>query len=143
MFTPVDPAIKEKVLSAYLAGHGRNQITRDLNEQGIKISHGSVSNFINAYKRQDEQTSQSDANMNNTDSHSSLTTPSGVEQVVTTNTNSNSNVIPRDGGPLSHLLGEDNSNHTSTDEEEFEQDGSRPSLSDSENPPATLGIDWD
>ena len=32
----------------------------------------------------------------------------------TTNTNSNSNVIPRDGGPLFHLLCEDNS----TDEEE-------------------------
>src|SRR5215469_1626124 len=111
MFTPVDPAIREKVISAYLAGHGRNQITRDLNEQGIKISHGSVSNFINAYKRQHEQTSQSDANMNNTDSHSPLTMPSGVEQVVTTNTNSNSNVIPRDGGPLSHLLGEDTSTH--------------------------------
>src|SRR5215831_10941086 len=112
MFTPVDPAIREKVISAYLAGHGKNQITRDLNEQGIKISHGSVSNFINAYKRQHEQTSQSDANMNNTDSHSSLTTPSAVERVVTTNTNSDS--IPRDGGPLSHLLGED----TSTDDEE-------------------------
>ena len=41
---------------------------------------------------------------------------SGTGQAVsTTNTNSNSNiVIPRDGGPLSHLLGED----TLTDEEE-------------------------
>ena len=45
----------EKVISAYLAGHGRNQITRELHEQGIKVSHGSISNFINAYKRKHEQ----------------------------------------------------------------------------------------
>src|SRR5215510_13186116 len=58
VFEPVDYAIKEKVLSAYLAGHGRNQITRELHEQGVKVSHGSVSNIINAYKRQHEQQSQ-------------------------------------------------------------------------------------
>ena len=58
VFTPVDPVIKEKVISVYLAGHGRNQITRDLNGQGIKISHGSVSNIINAYKHRHEQPSQ-------------------------------------------------------------------------------------
>src|SRR5215831_21174994 len=92
MFTPVDPAIREKVISAYLAGHGRNQITRDLNEQGIKISHGSVSNFINAYKRQDEQTSQSDASTS-----------------VDMNT-SPSSTAPRDGGPLSHLFEDPDSN---------------------------------
>ena len=40
VFAPVDPAIKEKVISAYLAGYGRNQITRQLNEQGIKVSLG-------------------------------------------------------------------------------------------------------
>ena len=51
VFAPVDPAIKEKVLAAYLAGKGRNQITRELNKQGIKVSHGSISNIINAYKR--------------------------------------------------------------------------------------------
>jgi hypothetical protein len=55
MFKPVDPAIREKVISAYVAGHGRNQITRDLNGQGIKVSHGSISNFINAYTRKQEQ----------------------------------------------------------------------------------------
>jgi hypothetical protein len=55
MFTPVDPAIREKVISAYVAGHGRNQITRELHEQGIKVSQGSISNFINAYKRKHEQ----------------------------------------------------------------------------------------
>jgi hypothetical protein len=38
-----------------VAGHGRNQITRELHEQGIKVSHGSISNFINAYKRKHEQ----------------------------------------------------------------------------------------
>ena len=56
MFTPIDPAIKEKVISAYLAGKkGRNQITRELHEHGIKVSHGSISNIINAYKRKHEQ----------------------------------------------------------------------------------------
>jgi hypothetical protein len=58
MFTPIDPAIKEKVISAYLAGHGRNKITHELHEQGIKVSHGSISNIINAYKRKLEQPSQ-------------------------------------------------------------------------------------
>ena len=40
---------------------------------------------------------------------------SGIGKAVTTiNTNSNSNVIPRDGGPLSYFLGEDDS----TDDED-------------------------
>lgn len=39
-----------------MAGHGRNQITRQLHEQGIKVSHGSVSNIINKLKH--EQSSQ-------------------------------------------------------------------------------------
>src|SRR5215469_17184499 len=58
VFALVDPMIKEKIISAYLAGHGRNEITRQLHAQGIKVSHGSVSNIINAYKRQHEQKSQ-------------------------------------------------------------------------------------
>jgi hypothetical protein len=40
-------------------------------------------------------------------------------QSMVDSTNSNSNiVIPRDGGPLSHYLSENNANHTSTDKEE-------------------------
>jgi hypothetical protein len=63
MFAPIDPKIKEKIISAYLAGgQGRNQITRDLNGQGLRVSHGSVSNIISAYKRkqspQQQQSSQ-------------------------------------------------------------------------------------
>jgi hypothetical protein len=58
VFAPVDPAIREKVIAAYLAGHGRNQITREMHGLGIKVSHGSISNFINAYKRKHEQPSQ-------------------------------------------------------------------------------------
>ena len=53
VFAPVDPQTKQKVLEIYLASQGkkgRNQITRELHEQGIKVSHGSVSNFINKYK---------------------------------------------------------------------------------------------
>jgi hypothetical protein len=43
---------------------------------------------------------------------------SGIGQATKSNANSNSNVISRDGGPLSYFLGEDNANHASTDEEE-------------------------
>jgi hypothetical protein len=56
-FAPVDPATKEKVIAAYLglAGQGkrgwRNRITRELHEQGVQVSHGSVSNVINGHKR--------------------------------------------------------------------------------------------
>ena len=60
VFAPVEAAIKEKIISAHLAGHGRNQIDRELREQGIKVSHGSISNFINAYKRKHEQPRPSD-----------------------------------------------------------------------------------
>ncbi len=55
MFAPVDSSIKEKVIAAYLTGQGRNQIARELHAQGIQVSHGSISNIINAYKRKNEQ----------------------------------------------------------------------------------------
>jgi hypothetical protein len=118
VFAPVDPAIKEKVLSAYLAGHGRNQITRDMHGLGIKVSHVSISNIINAYKRKHEQPSQSQICPESRTSNAGISTGvgSGTGQAVTTTNNSNSNVVtPRNGAPLSHLLGED----TSTDEEEI------------------------
>ena len=90
MFTPVDPAIKEKVISAYLTGKGRNQITRELHEQGVRVSHGSISNIIGAYKRKHEQPQVS---LESSDAST------GVDM--------NSSTAPRDGGPLSHLLNED------------------------------------
>ena len=60
VFPPLDPAIKEKVISAYLRGHRRNQIVREFYEQGVKVSAGSVSNIINACSRKHEQPLQSD-----------------------------------------------------------------------------------
>ena len=54
VFAPVDPMIKEKIIAAHLAGHGRNQIDREMAAQGIKVSHGSITNIINAYKRKRE-----------------------------------------------------------------------------------------
>jgi hypothetical protein len=135
IFASVDPAIKEKIISAHLAGKGRNQIDRELREQGIKVRHSSISNFINVYKRKHEQPSQpqvcpesrtsnagisTGVDINNTGSPLLMTCHgSGIGQTaITTTTNSSSNVVTlRDGGPLSHLLGEDNTNHTSTDEE--------------------------
>jgi hypothetical protein len=129
VFARVDPAIKEKVLSAYLAGDGRNEITREMHGLGIKVSHGSISNIINAYKRKHEQPQicpesrtsnagiSTGVDINNTGSTLLMTCHgSGTGQAVTTTNNSNSNgVTPRNGAPSSHLLGED----TSTDEEEI------------------------
>ena len=96
MFAPVDPAIEEKVISDLAGnGKGRNQITRELHEQGIKVSHGSVSNIINAHKRmqpsQPQVSPESDAS-------------TGVDM---NSMSSPSSTAPRDGGPLSHLLNED------------------------------------
>src|SRR5215831_7003092 len=100
MFAPVDQAIKEKVISAYLAGNGkgRNQITSELHEQGIKVSHGSVSNIINAYKRMHEQPSQPQVSLESSDAST------GVDM---NSMSSPSSTAPRDGGPLSHVLNED------------------------------------
>jgi hypothetical protein len=52
VFTPVAPEIKEKVISAYLSGLGRNQIDRELRKEGVAVSHGSISNIIARYKRE-------------------------------------------------------------------------------------------
>ena len=110
----------------------RNQITREMHGLGIKVSHGSISNIINMYKRKHEQPSQpqicpesrtsnagisTGVDINNTGSTLLMTFHgSGTGQAVTNTNNSNSNVVtPRNGAPLSHLLGED----TSTDEEEI------------------------
>jgi hypothetical protein len=98
MFTPVDPAIKEKVISTYLTGKGRNQITRELHEQGVRVSHGSISNIIGAYKRKHQQPSQPQVSLESSDAST------GVDMYDTTST------APRDGGPLSHLFEDPDSN---------------------------------
>src|SRR5215831_1599422 len=59
VFAPVDPAIREKIIALYSTGKkGRNQIDRELRKQGVKVSHGSISNFINAHKREQSLQSQ-------------------------------------------------------------------------------------
>ena len=104
------------MISAYVVGYGRNQITRVLNGQGIKVSHGSISNIINAYKRKHEQPSQLQPSsltqqqssqpqvfqFQGPPSDASIST--GIDM---NNTGSPSSAAPRDGGPLSHLLNED------------------------------------
>ena len=126
VFAPVDPAIKEKVIYAYLAGHGRNQITRELHEQGIKISHGSVSNFINAYKRKHEQApsppeQQASSGSNNADIGESSPLFSGKGKATS--------VTPRDGGPLTHFLsGEGEDTMTTVPDPISSTDGSPASL---------------
>jgi hypothetical protein len=152
MFTPVDQNIKDKIISAHLDGLGRNQITRALHEEGIKVSHGSVSNIIIKYKRQNEQSVQPDTQMNNTSvvqpqqplqpsqlSQSQISprpsppNDAGISAGIPINnigspsltasgrpgvrlaTKNNTNVTPRDGGPLSLFihLGEDDSTEES------------------------------
>ncbi len=48
MLTPLGAEIKEKVIAAFLSGKGRNQISREMHGM---VSHGSISNIINAYKK--------------------------------------------------------------------------------------------
>jgi hypothetical protein len=59
MLAPIDPAIKEKIITAFLTGHGVNRITRDLHQQGVKVSHGSVSNIVRKFKHEKSQQRQS------------------------------------------------------------------------------------
>src|SRR5215467_1089252 len=105
MICNVDPAIKEKVISAYLTGKGRNQITRELHEQGVRVSHGSISNIIGAYKRKHEQPSQLQVSPESSDAST------GVDM---NSMSSPSSTAPRDGGPLSHLLNEDPDSYSDT-----------------------------
>lgn len=56
VFPALDPTIREKVISAYLTGHGRNQITLELNEQGLKVSTASVAKIIKGYEHQHQET---------------------------------------------------------------------------------------
>jgi hypothetical protein len=101
VFAPVDPSIKEKVVAAYLAGKGRNQIDREFREKGIKVSHGSISNVINAYnKRKHEQPPQqdvsTDADIDNTSSPSSMVQKGpafGIAQAISGVNNKSSEVI--------------------------------------------------
>ena len=96
MLAPVDPAIKEKIIAAYLVGFGRNRIDRELREQGIKVSHGSISNIIHAYKRH-EQPSQ----------RSQLPQPSPSSQSPPNNANisTGADMNNTDGSPLPSRIG--------------------------------------
>lgn len=114
--------VREKVIQLSTEGRGRNEIARLLTGQGFHISEGTVGNIVRAYRQQPsqpvysiiEQPSQrqqpllqppppntginSGIPIKKTDGSSLL---SGTGLAVT---NSNPNVIPRHGGPLSHLL---------------------------------------
>ena len=106
----------------YIEGRGRNEIARLLTGQGPewRISEGSVGNIIRAYREREDGNSgiqslqhgvvpnsevvtsfaRTGVGMNNTNGSSlpMARHSSGIGQAVsTTNTNSNSNVIPRDG----------------------------------------------
>ncbi len=87
MVSPVNPEIKQQVISAYLAGHGRNKNDRLLHEQGVKVSHGSISNIINAYKRQQEQSSEQPTSIR--EQAAAVTSPSPVIGEEVDNINAN------------------------------------------------------
>jgi hypothetical protein len=133
----LDPEIRQKVLSAYLDGHGRNQITRELHEQGIKISHGSVSNFINAYKRKHEQPpsppeQQASSGSNNAGISTADKKNIGESSPLFSGkgkATSDSFVTPRDGGPLTHFFsGKDKDTMTTVADPISSTDGSPASL---------------
>ena len=96
MLTPVDPAIKEKIIAAYLVGFGRNRIDRELREQGIKVSHGSISNIIHAYKRHEQPSRRSQ-----------LPQPSPSSQSPPNNANisTGADMNNTDGSPLPSRIG--------------------------------------
>lgn len=54
-FPSIDPKIVEKIIALDKAGHGRNQIDRELKEQGVKVSRGSITNVIKRYKARMQQ----------------------------------------------------------------------------------------
>jgi hypothetical protein len=54
VFAPVKPEIKQQIISLWSTGHGRNEIDRLMSKQGIKVSHGSISNVMTAHKRQQQ-----------------------------------------------------------------------------------------
>jgi hypothetical protein len=58
VFAPVKPEIKQQIISLWSTGHGRNEIDRLMSQQGIKVSHGSISNIIAAHRHQHEQSPQ-------------------------------------------------------------------------------------
>jgi hypothetical protein len=102
--------IKEKVIQLSKEERGRNEIARLLTGQGLHISEGSVGNIIRTYREHSLQQSlqqntkpSQPSLQNNTDIITSIPIKrdgssllSGSELAVTS--------TPRDGGPLSHLV---------------------------------------
>ena|SRR5215467_552464 len=91
-----------QIISMYLTGQGRNQITRTLNEQGMKISSGSVTNIINRHKCQHQETSQPRPSSEN--ARISTGVPMNIPACSPLLDGIGKAAIHRDGGPFSHLL---------------------------------------
>jgi hypothetical protein len=128
VFAPVAPEIKERIIELHLAGFGRNKIDRQLKIESVKISHGSISNVINMYKRKHEQSLQSASSCNEVIAQPDASISIGVGLKETSppslkpqdahgvglafipiNPNSSAKPKPRNGSPLSHILIEDTS----------------------------------
>src|SRR5215469_15489037 len=86
VFAPVSEEIREKVIGYHLAGHGRNRIDRLLSEQGVKVSHGSISNIIARYRREHEQPPQPQSiQQQQTATNPSPVVGKGVDDINNTN----------------------------------------------------------
>lgn len=117
--------IREKVIQLSKEGLGRNAIARLLTGQDLHISEGSVGNIIRAYREELLQSLQKESSyidIVNTSQSSQVETDATISTVIDiSNTGSpvsasgrpgvglaaTNVVIPRAGGPLSHLLNED------------------------------------
>src|SRR5215469_3640280 len=74
MIVTINPEIKTRVIQMSLDGYGRNQICKELNDQGIRISTTTVTHFIQDWKREHgnlELNSNSTSNSNSSSNSSS------------------------------------------------------------------------
>jgi hypothetical protein len=98
VFKSLDPTVKEKVLAAYRGGQHRNQIVRELQKKGVRVSQGTVSKLIH-------QESTHEVDIRTTSAIIKIAEPStsvkGVEPPSAIVVN---RPLPPSGGPLRHLV---------------------------------------
>jgi hypothetical protein len=104
MLAPVDPATKEKVVKAFLTGHGINRITRDLHEQGIKVSHGSVCKIVKKYKHDHQQQSSQlqpqEQTLQQQEDNTTINTPTPLISITgTPSLNTSASLSPHEAVP--------------------------------------------
>lgn len=107
MLTPVKAEIKERIIQLHLAGHGRNSIDRELRAEGVRVSHGSISNIITKYKKSLQPVYSSEPQPEQQSSSINSATPINKSGSSTLETPGRHGIELADSviaGPLSHLL---------------------------------------